>query len=435
MTANLEKQVVNNTEKSRDVPFYGWLIVVLGMLVCIVAYGFFYAFGVFFQDIQAAFQGDRASIALIASIMTVSMSVSTFLWGWLSDKYGPRMNLTIAGLLFAAGLFLTTRATSLTQVYIFLGIITALGMGAYCIFIMTVTRWFMKRQGLALGLIAAGIGLGMIITVPIISRLLPAIGWRSTFIICAIAGAVVFGLSAFLIRKSPEDKGLLPYGATTQGVKGMQEAYAKIAASSKTLGQAMRTRELWLVTGMLLFAMLPVFMLSVHLVNYAVDEGMVHTTAALLMTIIGVGSLVGKIGLGGLVDEIGWKKVLISCALLEAAMFLWLSADLSLWMFWAITAIHGVAYGGLFAIYPVILKEHFGVAHYGKIFGVTSIGPLIGGFSGPLIAGNIFESTGSYSAAFLIAAGSAFIATILLVLTRTAQSKAKSQVEAAKTAT
>jgi len=407
-------------EKTGSGMFYGWIILATGMSVAIIAFGFFYSFGVFFKDLQAEFNTTRASIAIIASLMNFFQASVGFFSGWATDKYGPRITVAVSGVLFCAGLFLSSRATSLTQLYIFIGVLIGCGMSVFFPYVATLARWFVKLRGLTQGMLAAGIGIGMMLLNPISARLLTNYGWRQTFVFFGITGIVVFTIASFLVRKNPEEKGLKPYGMTIQGDKVINTRHGKVTSNERdlTLKEAMKTRDLWLLTGMMLTLLLAVFMVSTHFVNYAKDSGMSPTSAALLMTMVGGASIFGKIGAGSLSDRLSSRKIIIICAIVETCVMLWLSTLMSAWMFRVLAIIHGLAYGGAFATMSVIMAERFGVTHMGKIFGITSLGSAVGGILGPWIAGNAYDTTGSYSVAFLIAAGSCVLTVVCLLFMR-----------------
>jgi len=408
------------SEKAGGGIFYGWVILATGMLVAIIVFGFLYSFGVFFKDLQTEFNATRASIAIIASLMNLSQNAVAILTGWATDKYGPRITVATCGVLFCAGLFLSSRATSLIQLYISIGILVGCGISVFFPYVSTLARWFVKLRGLTQGMLAAGIGIGMMILNPISARLLANYGWRTTFVILGIAGIAAFTTASLLVRKNPEEKGLKPYGMTGQDDKIIDTGHGKVTLNSRdmTLKEATKTRDLWLLAGVMCTLLLAVFMVSTHFVNYAKDTGMSPTSAALLMTLIGAASILGKIGSGSLSDKFSSRKIVTICAIIETCLMLWLSTSMNVWMFRVLAIIHGLAYGGAFASFNIIIAETFGVTHMGKILGLISMGGAVGGILGPWIAGYVFDTTGSYSVAFLIAAGSCVLTVVCLLFMR-----------------
>jgi len=284
-------------------------------------------------------------------------------------------------------------------------------------YISALVKWFVKLRGFAQGVFAAGIGAGMMVIAPLSAKSLIIYGWRTTFVILGIACLVVFSISATLARKDPTEKGLLPYGITEHGdedaIAGRATALA--ARRSLSLKEALRTRDLWLICGIKLTQMMVVFMVSAHLVNYAKDTGMSPASAAFLLTMVGGASIAGKVGMGYLADRAGSKRIIAGCAAVLLILMLWLSSPMDARGFRAFTIIYGLAYGGGFPILQVMIAETLGTAHMGKIAGFTNMGGAIGGILGPWLAGYIFDTTNSYSVAFMIAAGASLV-TIMLVI-------------------
>jgi len=404
-------------EKSSDKPFYGWIILATGMAVATVCFGFFYSFGVFFTDLQADFNSTRAGIAIIASMMSLFQSLMGFLSGWATDKYGPRLAVIVTGILFSVGLFIGSRATNLMQMYIGIGFCVGCGISVFFVYITTLARWFIKLRGLTQGMIAAGIGIGMMIMNPISAKLLTNYGWRTSFIIIAIAGVIVFSIGALIVRKNPQEKGLQPYGMAELSANAVYSNHIKTPVTEKdmTLQEALKTRDLWLLTGVNFSLLLTIFMVATHLVNYAKDTGMAPTSAALLMTMIGAVSIAGKVGAGSLSDKLSSRKIMLAAAIMEICLMVWLSTSMSIWMFRVFAVLHGLAYGGIAATTSVITAKTFGVTHMGKIMGISNLGVAGGGVLGPWLAGSVFDSTGSYAIAFVIAAGFCITAAVCLL--------------------
>lgn len=405
------------TDESNGKTFYGWVILVTGFLLMVTGYSFYYSFGVFFEDLQIEFGSTRASIALIASIMTSLNSGLAFPAGWVTDKYGPRIIVAIGGFLFCCGLIISSRANSVEQLYIFLGAMVGCGISSFFNpYIVTLSRWFLKKRGLVQGIYSGGASVGMMLGAPILARLIINYGWRTTVFIIGIASIAIFAASAYLVRKSPEEKGLMPYGSMGNASKVNNRGAKTTSTPDMTLKEAMRTKDFWLLFGRGLTLPLVVFMVTTHLVSYAKDTGMSPSSAALIMTIVGAASVVGKVGAGHLADRHGAKRIQALCTAILACSMFWLSTEMSAQMLHVFAIVYGLSFGGAFSTSSVLVAAVFGVAHMGKIYGFLALGGAVGGVIGPWLAGNIFDTTGSYSMAFLIAACIGIVMTVLILL-------------------
>ena len=105
--------------------------------------------------------------------------------------------------------------------------------------------------------------------------------------------------------------------------------------------------------------------------------------------------------MGGAGDRIGNKLVLIICFILISIALIWLLAAKEVWMFYLFAAILGFGYGGIVALKPPVTAELFGLRSHGVLLGVTFFSDCMGGVIGPVLAGRIFDITGSYQLAFL----------------------------------
>lgn len=412
-----DSNIIPQSGKNSGGIFYGWIVLATGFLVVFIAFGFYYSFGIFFQDLQSEFSASRAEISLIASILTFTLNIMGLASGWATDKYGPRIVVGIGGILVCAGLILSSRTSAVWQLYVCLGIIMGCGISATLTpYVSILVKWFVKLRGLTQGILTASIGVGMMVMAPLSENLITSYGWRTSFVIIGIAGLVLFSISALLVRGNPQEKGLMPYGVTKHN-KDVDAGYAATTPNKKdlSLGEAMKTKDLWLLCGVMLTLLLAIFMVATHLVNYAKDTGMSPSSAAILMTIVGATSTAGKVGIGSLADRIGSKTIIAACAAILAALMFWLSRPMTPWMLHVFAVIYGLAYGGSFPVINVLIAETFGITHMGKIVGFTTVGGAIGGVVGPWLAGYVFDTTASYSLAFLIAAGVSLV-TIILIL-------------------
>jgi len=195
---------------------YAWVIVAASFLVTFTLAEAFYAFGVFIGPLEADFGWSRATTSSAMTAFLISYSLSAFTMGRLGDRYGPRLVVSIGGVLAAAGFMLASRVGSIWELRsaLFLA-----GMGAGSCWALpsaTVQRWFVKRRGLAMGLMGTGVGLGALIMVPLASYLVESYGWRVTYFVLGVGFLVLIVTGAQFLVHSPERKGLRAYGAEDQ---------------------------------------------------------------------------------------------------------------------------------------------------------------------------------------------------------------------------
>lgn len=402
MLAASEEQVMRNAGRF----FYGWVVAIAAFVFMIAVWGAYYSFGVYFKPVSGDFGWSRAVTAGAFSTYMVLHGFIAIFAGRFTDKYGPRLVMTACALLLALGYGLMSQISSLWQLYLFFGVIIGVGMsGAYVPPISAVARWFEKDRGLMLGFVICGVGIGTVLFPPIATFIITAYSWRVAYLLTGAAILVLGVSSAFFLKRAPRDMGLLPYGAAA-GKKIEFGAKADIKAPfcpEFSTREALRTTVFWQLFFSYSLCLVCLDMIMVHLVPHATDIGITATIAALFLSLIGVGSIVGRI-LGGFIsDRIGAKINIALWAIIQGLSVLSLLVIREPWMFYVFAAVFGLGYGGWVPAFPAIIGELFGMKAHGGIFGVILFAATIGGAAGSLIAGFIYDVTQSYASAFLTA--------------------------------
>ncbi len=377
--------------------FRGWVVVGAAFTALTVIFGVAYSFASFFASFQTEFDALRADVSLV-------FSISGFVWftlgaftGAAADRFGPRP-MAIAGmLLLAAGLFAASRAATLEQVYATYSLGVGLGVGfVYVPAIGAVQPWFRKRLGLAAGLASAGIGMGTLVTPYVSVALIGTLGWRGAF--AALAGFVlIVGVTAAaLLDNDPARHGLHPDGAAGEPGKTPPK-------TGLTLRETLRTRVFWIFYGTLALCTIGQAMPFAHLVPYARDHGHSEAFGAVLIGLVGVGSVIGRFGLGGVGDRIGRREMLTAVYASMALLFVvWAVAE-STWLLAAFALLYGVSYGGFVGTSPPLATDYFGPKAISGIIGVLYTGAGIGYLVGPLAAGAAYDLEKSYTLPIVIA--------------------------------
>jgi len=396
-------------DKSQKGIFYGWVIVAAGGLILFLVWGFQYSYGVFFTELCDDLSWTRTMVSGAFSLFMFWHSIMYLAAGSLNDRFGPRLTLAISIIALSAGYALMSIINAPWQLYIFYGIIIGTGGGfGFVPVTSTVSRWFIKKRGMALGISVAGIGLGTLALVPFAQSLISEFDWRISYLI--IAGIILvigFPISR-LMRLQPSEKGLLP-----DGVKEMVEESKHNKSPSTddfTFKQAIKTAPLWLLFAINVCLTFTLQMVMVHLKAYATDVGIAPMVAATILGLVGGVSILGRIAMGSASDKIGRKTSFLIACLLQAVMMLWLLKARQLWQFYLFSVIFGFGYGGSVPLFPAVIADWFGTKSHGTIFGMMMLAPGIGGAIGPLLGGYIFDTTGSYDVAIIIGAAVLFMA-------------------------
>jgi MFS family permease len=157
-------------------------------------------------------------------------------------------------------------------------------------------------------------------------------------------------------------------------------------------------------------------MVMVHLVNYATDIGIASLIAATFISIIGIGSFIGRLLMGTASDRIGASNALFICCIIMLSTLVFLVFTRELWMFYLFAIVFGFAYGGEVPQMPVLVGRFFGLRAVATLVGVIVFGSTSGGALGAWVGGQLFDVTQSYQLAFTIAAVSSFISIVLTLI-------------------
>ena len=392
--------------------FYGYIVVLAAFFVLMIMSGLLYSFSVFLKPVSAEFGWTRAMTSGAYSVGLFIMGLFCMLTGRLNDRFGPRIIATVCGFFLGLGYLLMSQISAPWQLYLFWGLIVAIGLsGGYVPMTSTAARWFVKRRGVMTGVVAAGVGAGTIIVPPAASWLISSYGWRSSFIVIGIIALVLVILAAQFLKRDPGKIGQLPYGENE-----VKQENIISEARGFSLRKAIHTKQLRLVWIAYFFFGGCLHTGMVHIVPHATDLGTSAMIAANILAVVGGLSIVGRVGIGAISDRVGRKPSLImGFALLAVALF-WVMIAKEIWMLYIFAIIFGFSTGGLIALEPSVTAELFGMKAHGAILGTIVFGATTGGAFGSILAGYIFDITGSYYIAFLVSAVLTIASLILISL-------------------
>lgn len=387
---------------------YGWVVLSACLIIGIVSFGTQYSFGVFFKSLEAEFGWSRASTSAIFSVFMLLTPVFGISGGWLLDRCGPRMVVAVTGVFTGLGLLLTSMVSTPWHVFLTYSLLIAMGTGPHFPVLMsTVSRWFIRRRGLALGIVTASVGIGMTVMSPVAAYLIAGYGWRVSYL--AMSGIAFLSIIplAFLIKRAPAEIAARHQHLKSESVPGV------VSSQDYTLRQALRHRNLWLIMFMWFFCAGVLGLIATHIISHAIDIGITPTSAALIMSIMGGMSIAGKLVMGRASDNIGRKRVLIISGAIMALGMSWLMFASSLWMLYLFAVIYGFAYGGYASPSTALIGDTFGIRNLGLIMAVIDAGWGTGSAVGPALAGYLFDISGKYVTAFIAGLIGAFFSMLL----------------------
>lgn len=391
--------------------FRGWVVVGGAFGVLFVGFGVAYSFAAFFHSLRDEFDATRGDISLVFALTGFLYFVLGAVSGPLADRIGPR-RVVLAGIgLIAVGLVLAAASQALWQVYLTYSLCVGVGVGlAYVPVVGAVQRWFVKKRGLASGMAVAGIGAGTLAIPLLAAGTIDWWGWRQTYLLLAGLTLALGVPAALAVEHSPERRGLRPDGeASVPGVVSKPPW-------GLTIPQAVRARPFHLLYLASLSTSLGIFIPFAHLAPYAKDEGYSDGFGALLVGLIGVGSTVGRLALGGTADRMGRRRSLVATfAAMAITLLAWLGATEG-WSLSLFALFFGAAYGGFVALVPALTADYFGGKSTGGILGVLYTAAGVGALLGPVIAGAVYDARDSYTLPIILAVVMNGVAMLCIVL-------------------
>jgi MFS family permease len=368
---------------------YGWVVVGAGMLLTCVGIGAMLSLAVFLQPIAADTGWSRSGISTAATLDFLCMGAATFMWGAMSDRFGPRIVVLSGSVLLGIGLVTASRAATLLEFQLLFGVLIGVAAGSfYAPMMAAATSWLEHRRNLAAALVSAGMGIGSMTVSPFAGWLLGPYDWRTAMLIIGAAAWMLTIPVALLVRRPPE--------AARAGDAGR-------AASAVARDYPLTARQAFLTPQFVAIALAhfaccaahsgPIF----HMVTYATICGLAPMLAVSVFGLAGLAGLGGRIGLGMVADRIGAKPVLVAGLFVQAlsvGAYLFVS---TLGEFYALSVIFGLAYGGVMPLYAVLVRDNFGPRIMGATFGAVSMFGSLGMALGPWAGGFAFDTYGSYA--------------------------------------
>jgi len=434
LVSNKERGIII---KRRTFPkiFFGWWTVLTSGLLSLWGHGYHtIGFSALFKPIASELGFSRAVTSVAAGIGRFGGGFEAPVTGLLTDRFGPKVIVLVGTFLLGLGLILMNFIDSLWAFYVIWGIIVGTGVNIALTLPLdkAIANWFVKKRGLALGIRMTSIGLATVAVLPLITWLVSTQGWRMT---CVIGGVVMWlvGLPLiwFLVKQQrPEYYGLLPDGARVQAdlredtsrmiVVGVEYA-AEVGEVEFTLRQTMRTPAYWLFTVASAGHQMVTSVIFIHVVPFLTDMGVSPMRAAGIIAIAGAISLPARFIGGSIADRVKKEHlrfIIGGAYLLQAAAIVAFLLNQTFTMAYVFLILWWLGHGGGLPVNPALVARYFGRKSFGSIRGISQMIATPFGVIGPIYAGWIYDTEGSYIAAFIVfTALLVFSATIMLFVT------------------
>jgi MFS transporter, OFA family, oxalate/formate antiporter len=410
--------------------FYGWVIVAVGFLAHIAsAFSISSTLSVFLKPLSQDLGISRGVFSLIRSGEILVGAVAAPLVGSLLDRHGGRWLIAAGGLVSGAGFLLLGQARDFWQFAIVRWLLISPGdtlMGSMVVNV-SISQWFVRMRGRALALAGMGHGLAKVCMPLLAASLILYVGWRGAWVVFgALTLALVVGPSLLLMRRRPEDMGLLPDGRSTGESDSVTAEQSNKLKSRRrpaeevfwSRGEALRTRAFWLIVTTFGVAHVGVTGLNLHVFSYVSDQGHPDMVAALVMSIIAVMQFSTPMVWGVLAERANVARLIMAKFLIQAFGILLALSDPGVVSLYAGFFLYGIGMGGTSILAEMIWANYFGRISLGRIRGMGSLITSAFSAGGPPFFGLLFDATQSYSLSFSIFIAMLFASAFLSLFLR-----------------
>jgi MFS family permease len=410
--------------------FYGYYILACCFLFFVASGTLGYGMSLFVKPLTDEFGWKRAEIMGGSTLnFLVSGLVAPFI-GRVVPRIGAKRIIALGALGMGCSLALWSLTQNLWQYYLFAFMAGIFGGGMGILPIsMVVSNWFHQRRGWAIGVLGSGIGVGGFVMPQIIGNIfIPNFGWRGAYLLCGLLIVVmIIPLDLLVIKTKPEDMGLYPDGADTPPGEVAHVGHSRKKVRDEVemnFNEARKTSAFWLMA--LAFGTFSVANASI-MQNHAPHLqgiGFNLALAATAVSFVGVGSAIGKFSFGWLCDYVPAKfsfAIGIGCEALGVLILMNINPLSPGYWIWAYALIFGLGVGCWLPSMSMTISSTFGIRSYGVIFGVISLIWSIGGSLGPVTAGFIYDNTGNYFWAFVVALVMYLIAVPVMMFVRSSK--------------
>jgi MFS transporter, OFA family, oxalate/formate antiporter len=399
--------------------FYGWNV----LAALFTAY--FFANGVIsntlptlYPELMKEFGWNNEMLSRPTLIQYFVVALTSVIAGWLLDKFDARKIIMCGSIFFLAGLVLISRMHTLNEM-IFAYTLFAIGL-VLCGIIScmhVITKWFIKRRGLAVGLFLVASSLGGFVFNPLANMLKNEYGWRTAVLILGIAVFIFTLLPVMLfVTSNPAKAGLQPDGVAEAKMPDNTESYI-------SYNEALRMPVFYLllfITGAMWFCILAIVIHQA--LHYASKPIGLVSDKSTLVAVFYLCSVAGKLVFGYLSDKNYSKRNIMLASMLclvAGAIVLQFTFTDPHTYAWLFVIIYGFGFAGVFTMIQTLIADYFAGPHYGRILGIVTLVDTIAGAMGAWLIGNIAKKHGfQYKEAFQLLLYVSIAATICILFVR-----------------
>ena len=402
---------------------YAWAIVAIAAVMRLFSSSFRSSSSVLIPRLVESFGWSYGAVGFGFALQWVVSGMLGPSAGWLGDRYGARVAMTIGAVLFIVGMVLTGFMQNLWQFYLFFGIILSASMGIFQVpLTASVTMWFRRHLGTGMGILQSAQGIGPLVAVPIMLLVIALFGGgldglRAAFWVPGIIGGVAILGLVRLFYNEPAQIGLRPLGASeNEPVRQVQRGEIARIRTRVFFKQAQRTLAFWNLIGIHFWGCAGHAIVLVYLVAIAESEGVGAGLAAGAFVTMSVTSTLTRFAVPVLADNLGSKGVMAVCFSLQTLPIVLLFFAVEPWQFYLFAVLFGIGFGGEMSAFPIINRQYYGSAPIGTTYGWQMMGAGVGMAAGSLAGGWLRDWTGNFDATMALSLVLSIVGVISIVV-------------------
>lgn len=366
---------------------YSWIRLLITLLIAVMGNVGMWAIIVVMPEVQSEFGAGRADVSLAYTLTMIGFALGNFYVGRLVDRFGITTALILCALALGGGYLAAALSPSLlvlAGIQFVIGFATACGFGPL---LADISKWFLKRRGVAVGIAASGNYLSGAIWPLLLGYLADGESWRWSYTALGLMSLAVIPPLALLLR-------------TPLPLEAIEAADTQSASRTRATGFGPRQLQ-WMLGIAGIGCCVAMSMPQVHIVALCVDYGFGAAVGAEMLSLMLMGGVVSRLISGTLADRIGGVPTLLLGSTLQAiALFLYLPAG-GLVSLYLVSLVFGLSQGGIVPSYAVIVREYMPSREAGSRVGFVMMMTILGMALGGWLSGWIYDVTGSYHWAFV----------------------------------
>lgn len=395
---------MHDSERDATAPLanHGWRVTFAGLGINL-ALAIMYSWSVISNGVPDSWGWSQADKSLPYAISCLVICLAMVPAGQMQDKLGPRLAATMGGILVGSGMILASFTTTPLGYVLGFGVLTGAGIAfAYAAATPPAIKWFpAAKTGMIVGIVVSGFGLAPVYAAPLTNWLIGSFGLAKAVMILGVAFLLVVSGLAQILKSPPP--GYVPPGTPPRPAGSAPEK------KDFSPGQMLGTWQFYVLWFMYACGAGAGLMIISKMAKIASAQAGIEL-GFVLVAVLAVGNGAGRIATGIASDKIGRKATLLICFALQTILILLLSRTTegsllaNAVVLAVVAALIGANYGANLALFPSLTKDYYGLKNFGVNYGLLYTSWGVGGFMLALLAGKVYDETGSFNFAYYCSA-------------------------------